>query len=166
MKKTLFIALALVLGQVAQADFFPNNTRLSSNVRSLHMNAIVKSPETTNIRVLFNGIVQKTVCNTKGLCSGSTIAKLDAYEMDRIERDIRMASRGRIIYPQVGGVHCLAIPTEQVTYRADGNQVLLREGTRPCGAMTYNSSPAASRLVQKLDGFLYGKPKFILHNEE
>ena len=83
-------------------------------------------------------------------CEWQTIKFMTNQEMRRISRLTNLARLGEIHYPNPGGIHCLAIPSQKVEMRANNGSVLLKKGTAPCGYLTYNKSRAAQELVEEL----------------
>ncbi len=81
------------------------------------------------------------------------IDRLSRLEMRKLDSLINDARYGEIIYPNPGGIHCLAIPTHSSRYTADQGNILLSVGTSPCGFTTFNNSEPAKLLVASLKAY-------------
>lgn len=154
MKKVL---MALVVSGLSLARPLPlGNVRLE-----VQTNPLGPKPAKVSrlLQVKNNGSVSLRTCNTAipprpgfKACTTKEIARLTAYEIDRIDREIDLARRGKI--KKWSGPICKALPTETRKYSADNGRVFLKQGPVPCGAPTYNDSAAATSLVGRLNTLL------------
>ena len=108
-----------------------------------------------NIRT-FGAPVRYTNCHLT-----QKLDTLSRFEMRQMEVQIREARVGTIVYPDPGGIHCLAMPNRSFTYTADAGRILLKSGAEPCSAVTYNNSKSAKSLVSTLDGYRSQYAKLI-----
>lgn len=147
MKKSLFGLLSLlVLGSSAHAALPRNNVRLQY-VQS--PNRIVFGGTTTLLSVLANGrVIESYQSALPRPLPVREVARLDAYQMDRIDRLINQARRGRIVTTN-SQIRCLAISQFKDTFTADNGRVFLKKGAM-CENYTYNTSRAAQQLVTLL----------------
>ncbi|MBY0369753.1 hypothetical protein K2X33_03640 [bacterium] len=170
MKKFAFLGLFLTT-----ASFATSYKAVALELVDTPLRMMVANNEAKIIRVSFDGEVAGGTCKMKtaiprrtllsilpieidySRCQWSTVKMLTRYEIREIDQLID-AARGGVI--QSGGpVYCMAVPTRNRVMTADSGQILLQQGTFPCGPQTVNSSKAARRLVSRLQGFLneYGQ---------
>ena len=113
------------------------------------------------VRVADQGEVFGGVCKVQGSyprpavdyfhCEWKTIKFFSAREMNDIRKNIDKARHGFIQHPDPRGIHCLAMPTISETKTAANGTVFLSSGTHPCGSYSFNTSVAASKLIEELN---------------
>lgn len=150
MKRFAVLLGILVLAQSANAERF-RNVRLEARVTPLP--AFAKKDKKAIVQVYSDGEVKGYLCAEKQPCTAARLARLTAYEMDALERDISTARWGKLDRPGPGTKVCKALPFESRSYTADNGRILLQKGNFPCGLTTTNRSPAAKKLLGLLQRF-------------
>lgn len=122
-----------------------------------------------SVSVLENGDVVGQTCpanlSLPEACTTKRVAKLSKATIRRIENQIDGAKLDEIIYPDPGGIHCLAIPTRRFNYSALNGEVLLKAGTAPCGFVTYRDGTDSELLVKRLDKY-FQQYRNLVGNDE
>ena len=77
------------------------------------------------------------------------VGQLSQTQMETMEDLIETSSLGENFTPEPSV--CRAIPQESYSYSANNGEVVLQEGTRPCGSSLIHSSPSAIKLIALLD---------------
>lgn len=143
----LFAWVGMAFGSAVDA---PQNIRLALRVTPIkNLSGHERSAITINSRGVVVG--EKCRVGAPKSCHQYTLARLDAYAIDRIDRGIEEARRDRLV--KWTGPVCKALPYAQAVYRADRGSLVLKRGPRPCGAPTYREGRAAQALVALLDRY-------------
>ncbi len=147
--KKVFLGLValLTVGSNAHATSLMANVRLQ--FQNLPKRNLVGAT-TTTISVYSDGqVVESRTAALPRPLPARLITRLNAYQMDRIERLIDRARFGRIVTdrPQV---LCMALSMFDDRYTADNGRIFLQKSAM-CEVTTYNQSLAARQLVQTLN---------------
>lgn len=142
----------LVVSGVLFASQMALATSLRPNVRLEYARIpnSVAGAATQRIVVYKDGTVLQQACEAllPRPCPLTLVTKLNAYQMDRIERLIDRAEGGdekKLFHPL-----CITPSMFRHVYTADNGQVPLRRGST-CSGYTINVRPEAAKLVKILD---------------
>lgn len=158
MKNFVFGFLALVI-TVGQASAFPVPKPPAPTVR-LELAQLPVRPgklggveqKSTRLQLDSYGIVTKSTFNAAGqLLSKKEVTRISFVELEKINRLIEEARFGKI-FTDRKQIHCLAIASHYNLYSADNGKVFLLR-TQLCADSTYNLSPAAKVLAEKIQKF-------------
>lgn len=139
MKKHLLFAVAFFLGtEIATARSLAPDVRLQ--LREIPVSGQLLRPVLANVAVYSHGEVVR---------NGKTIAKLDAYTMDRVNRLIERAREGVIVRSPITA-RCFVAPDRTARLTADNGTVLLKKG-HICLSVFENNTRAGKRLAVFLE---------------
>ena len=167
MKSLLLASLLVIAGTSEARSPMRLSTRLEGAVTPFVNFKPSPKEKAKVVSVFSDGRVMGAVCDVviesrlgvgqKSYTNCTQVEKVDQLskrEQRKMEAQIEEARDGEIRFPQMGDVHCLAMPTESFRYTAADSSVFLSAGSSPCGSVTYNQSPAAQELSDSIRSYI------------